>query len=302
MTIHHSDCIRGMNELVEPGSIDVIVTSPPYNIGIEYGVHDDAAPRRDYLAWTRRWTAAAEKVLSRRGSFFLNLAGKPSDPWGPFEVLMELRGTFVLQNTIHWIKSIAINPRPGGPRGAGAGTVGHYKPINSPRYVNDCHEYIFHLTKHGDVPLDRLAVGVPYADESNARRWTAGSGGARCRGNTWLVPYETIQRRTRDRPHPASFPPAVPRMCMLLHGVDRIRRVLDPFLGIGSSALAAHGLELPFTGFETDPGYLETARRRLRNAEGPSRKAHPHAGTPGILQGARPPESREQRTSDDDGG
>ena len=182
---------------------------------------------------------------------------------------MRLRERFVLQNTIHWIKSIAIDPRRGQRGGTGGrpASVGHYKPINSTRYVNDCHEYVFHLTKHGDVPLDRLALGVPYADRSNAGRWASGRGGARCRGNTWLVPYETIQRRARDRPHPATFPVALPRMSIQLHGVDRTRHVLDPFLGLGSTALAARSLGLPFTGFEIDPGYLAAARARLDDAK-----------------------------------
>ena len=272
MTLHGEDCIKGMNGLMAPGSVDVIVTSPPYNLGIGYGAYDDDGPRTDYLAWTDRWTAAAQRVLSPRGSLFLNIAGKPSAPWGPFEVLIRLRERFVLQNTIHWIKSIAIDPRGGQQGGQLSETgdppasIGHYKPINSTRYVNDCHEYVFHLTKQGDVPLDRLAVGVPYADGSNADRWAAGRGGARCRGNTWLVPYETIQRRARDRPHPATFPVALPRMCIRLHGVKRTRHVLDPFLGLGSTALAARSLGLPFTGFEIDPGYLAAARARLDNA------------------------------------
>ena len=280
--LYEEDCVKGMAERLRPGSVDVIVTSPPYNLGIDYGTYDDGPPRADYLAWTLQWTAAARTVLSEKGSLFLNIAGKPTAPWGPFEVITALRGHLVLQNTIHWIKSIAIDPRGSrgddtGRAGAAGAAVGHYKPVNSTRFVNDCHEYVFHLTKHGDVPLDRLAVGVPYADASNAGRWSTGSRGVRCRGNTWLVPYETIQRRTRDRPHPATFPTALPRMCMQLHGVERIRRVLDPFLGLGSTALAAQSLGLPFTGFEIDPEYLAAARERIRNADRADRP-HPAAG------------------------
>jgi hypothetical protein len=70
---------------------------------------------------------------------------------------------------------------------------GHYKPITSRRFVHDCHEFIFHLTKRGDVLLDRLALGVPYADKSNIARWghTAGRD-LHCRGNTWFIPYRTV--------------------------------------------------------------------------------------------------------------
>ena len=79
------------------------------------------------------------------------------------EVLFELRRHFALQNVIHWIKSIAIQKEDVGryPGIVDDVSVGHYKPINSSRYLNDAHEYIFHLTRDGGIGLDRLAVGVP---------------------------------------------------------------------------------------------------------------------------------------------
>ena len=84
---------------------------------------------------------------------------------------------------------------------------GHFKPISSQRFLNDCHEYIFHFTKSGRVEIDRLALGVPYQDKSNIARWSHTSGrDRRCRGNTWFIPYETIQSRQKERPHPATFP------------------------------------------------------------------------------------------------
>src|SRR5437868_6722843 len=73
---------------LEPSSIDVVVTSPPYNLGIDYAHYDDAGSRQEYLAWTARWTALVARVLSPGGSFCLNVAGKPKDPWGPFEVAL----------------------------------------------------------------------------------------------------------------------------------------------------------------------------------------------------------------------
>jgi site-specific DNA-methyltransferase (adenine-specific) len=250
-----------MCDVLDPGSIDVVVTSPPYNLGINYRSYDDTAPREEYLNWMQEWGESVDRVLSRDGSLFLNIGGKPSEPWGPFEVLSRLRTRFVLQNTFHWVKSIAIDAE-----AVGGGSdikknvaVGHYKPINSKRFVNDCHEYVFHLTKTGDVELDRLAIGVEYQDKSNIARWSAAKDDLRCRGNTWFVPYATIQSRDRERPHPATFPIRIPQMCVLIHGVGRVRRVLDPFLGLGHSALACKALEIPFVGFELDEGYYSEA-------------------------------------------
>lgn len=264
LAFHLGDCVRGLAKL-PAGSADVIVTSPPYNLGIAYGTYDDSGPRRAYLSWTRRWARAAARVLSEDGSLFLNVGGKPSDPWGPLEVAMELRKCgFHLQNMIHWIKSVAIEEHPGNGYAPIFTARGHYKPINSTRYLNDCHEYIFHLTRTGRVELDRLAIGVPYQDKSNIGRWTAAKQDRRCRGNTWFIPYETITS-SDERPHPAAFPTRLPEMCIRLHGLDRVKTVLDPFLGIGGTALAALRLGKSFIGYDVDAEYLRTAYERVKH-------------------------------------
>jgi site-specific DNA-methyltransferase (adenine-specific) len=269
--LRQQDCLVGMHGL-EQGSVDLVVTSPPYNIGIGYSTYNDSIPRGDYLEWTARWSAEVFRILSAEGSVFVNIAGKPSDPWVPFDVARCFAAAgFMLQNTIHWIKSIVLEP-PGadgpdehaGPRTMeGVISRGHYKPVNSTRFLNGCHEYVFHFTKTGSVPLDRLAIGVPYQDKSNIMRWRSGAEDRRCRGNTWFIPYETIQQRDTDRPHPASFPSRLPEMCMLLHGVQRTRWVLDPFLGIGSTCVAALRSSLSCIGFEIDPDYFGVACNRV---------------------------------------
>ena len=261
---HLGDCVAGMANM-EAGSIDVIVTSPPYNLGVRYGRYRDDGPREDYLRWLGDWAAAAARVLAPHGSLFLNVGSKPSDPLVPFQVLQIMTQTFKLQNVIHWIKSITIDADAVGDASPLQSdlSVGHFKPINSTRFVNDCHEYVFHLTHTGDVPLDRLAVGVPYQDKSNVTRWRSAKRDLRCRGNTWFIPYDTIQKRSTDRPHPAAFPPQLPEQCILLHGRERVRTVLDPFMGIGSTGIACRALGVGFVGFEIDSDYLQTARRNL---------------------------------------
>ncbi|MEE2658690.1 MAG: site-specific DNA-methyltransferase [Candidatus Latescibacterota bacterium] len=268
ITIHCEDCVAGMLQRLHLGSVDVVVTSPPYNLGTDYKQYDDTGSREDYVEWMGRWGAAVKEVLADDGSLFLNIGGKPSDPWGPFEVLTRLRQDFELQNVIHWVKSIAIQKEDVGryPGISGNVSVGHYKPINSPRYINDCHEYIFHLTKSGRVELDRLSIGVEYQDKSNISRWNGVKEDRRCRGNTWFIPYRTIQSRDKQRPHPATFPVKIPQMCVQLHGVERARLVVDPFLGIGNAALACLQMGVDFVGFETDSDYFEQSRETLQEA------------------------------------
>jgi site-specific DNA-methyltransferase (adenine-specific) len=261
------DCLAVLPAL-GPASIGAVVTSPPYNLGIKYRSYEDDLPRSEYLNWSDRWLRALSRVLEPSGSLFLNVGAKPTDPWIPLEVAQVARRFFKLQNTIHWVKSIAIDKDAAGAASAIGRdlAVGHYKPINSDRFVNDCHEFIFHFSPGGRTPLDRRAVGVAYQDESNLTRWAGAAGGKRCRGNTWFIPYETIQKRDRDRPHPASFPPKVPEQCLRLHGVKRAGTVLDPFNGLGNTAIAAVRLGLDYVGIELDDYYLGESIKRVKAA------------------------------------
>ncbi len=225
------DCLEGMLAL-ENGCLDVIVTSPPYNIGKEYGSYNDSRPREEYLEWMGTVFSECARLLKDDGSFFLNVGGKPSDPWIPLDLAWKARRHLRLQNVILWVKSIAI-PKDVVGRAAGLTSdlaVGHYKPVNSERYLSNCHEYIFHFTRHGSSPLDKLAIGVAYQDKSNIRRWKSVEGDARDRGTTWFIPYETIQT---SRPHPTMFPEKLPEMCISLHGVTGDTVVMDPFMGTG---------------------------------------------------------------------
>jgi site-specific DNA-methyltransferase (adenine-specific) len=246
-------------------SVSAIVTSPPYNLGIDYSTYDDTIPRGAYLDWTSQWVKGAKRVLVEDGSLFLNVGAKPTDPWPALDVAQAVRPHLKLQNTIHWIKSIAIEKSLAGARAKLDDdlAVGHYKPINSKRFLHDCHEFVFHFTPRGHTPLDRTAVGVKYQDQSNVARWNHGASGVRCRGNTWFIPYDTIQSREKDRPHPATFPPKLPEMCLRLHGLERTSLVVDPFLGLGSTAVACADLGIDFVGIEMDKGYLEEAIARF---------------------------------------
>ena len=251
-TTHNVDCLDGMAQL-GPGSVDVIVTSPPYNIGKDYGVHKDRMGAGDYLLWMADVLEACNRVLAPDGSFFLNIGGKPSDQVQPILVVSVAFGCgFTIQNTIHWIKSVAVD---------GVRSFGHFKPINSSRYLSSCAELVYHLTR-GDVMLDKFAVGARYEDNRNITRWKQGkdTGDLRDRGNTWYIPYETTRGA---RGHPAVFPVRLPLMCIALHGLKPGMLVLDPFMGTGTTAVAARELGVDFIGFEVDPHYCDTANGRI---------------------------------------
>ncbi|MEM2842126.1 MAG: site-specific DNA-methyltransferase [Thermoproteota archaeon] len=266
--VYVMDCVKGMEKFIEDGEVDVIVTSPPYNIGVKYNKYKDTIPREKYLDWMEEVAKECKRVLNDKGSFFLNIGHKPQDLWVAWEVAFRFRKHFTLQNVIIWVKSIAISKKDVGDYQNIIGdiAVGHYKPINGERFLNDCFEYIFHFTKDGNVKLDRLAIGVPYQDKTNIGRWKSATQDLRCRGNTWFIPYETIWSRKKQRPHPSTFPPKLPEMCVKLHGLNKVELVLDPFMGLGNTAVACVRLGVDWIGFEIDEYYASIAEKRIRES------------------------------------
>jgi site-specific DNA-methyltransferase (adenine-specific) len=255
------DCLQGLKQ-INPKTIDVIVTSPPYNIGKRYQTYNDFRPREEYLDWMELVAKCSKAVLKDTGSFFLNVGGKPSDLWIALDIAQRFRHYYILQNTIHWVKSIAIPKQDVGNYNSILDdiAVGHYQPVNSRRFLSNCHEFIFHFTKTGAVEIDQLAVGVKYQDKTNIGRWKIANKDLRGRGNTWFIPYTTIRNA---RLHPTVFPMKLPEMCIKLHGIRKNMLVLDPFIGAGSTALACQKLGVNFIGFEIDKTYVEIANNAL---------------------------------------
>jgi site-specific DNA-methyltransferase (adenine-specific) len=266
--IYQEDCLHFMKKIIRNGvPVDVIVTSPPYNINKNYRSYVDKKERNEYLSWLSEIARTSYNILKNEASFFLNLSGAPSDSLLPLEVAKAFFDSgYKLQNTIHWIKSISIEKEDLAKTGSFSPSknvsLGHFKPIISERFLNDFHEYIFHFTKDGDVKLDKLAIGVPYQDKTNIGRWKSSKEDKRDRGNVWFIPYQTIRK---ERPHPAIFPERLPYLCIKLHGIKKGMLVYDPFMGIGNTALACIQLNVNFIGTEIDYGYIQSAKERIDN-------------------------------------
>lgn len=291
-----ADCCEWMSSQ-RAGSIRCVVTSPPYNLGVAYDSYEDSQPRAEYLGWLGTVFGQIRRVLHEQGHFFLNVGYSNMDPWVDFEVAAVAREHFALQNRITWVKSISIADE----------TFGHFKPVNSPRFLNATNELVFHFTKSGSVPVDRSAIGVPYKWKSNLDKRSRIRGrlakslgyenwrdfraratpeeqrnleaeldfrvrrigrveDRRCRGNTWFIPYDTIRDRELDRgSHPATFPVALPEMCIRFAGCKRGTLVYDPFVGSGTTMIAARALGMRGVGTDIDDRYVAYAMDRLRS-------------------------------------
>jgi len=255
------DCLNVLRAM-PAGSVDVIVTSPPYNQAVAYSQYDDRMAREVYLTLLTERFAELYRVLKPDGSFFLNIngSGTKEDLTLPYAIIDRGVATgFVPQNEIVWVKAIALDNA----------VRGHVKPVNSQKYLDRAHERILHLTKGGDVMLEKLAIGTPFADKSNIGR-RGHLQDLRCGTNNWFLPYRTVQSKAEKFDHPAGFPVELPLRCIKLHGLRPDLMVLDPFLGAGTTLVAAQALGCRSIGIEIDHKYVEIAIRRLKEAEGQS--------------------------------
>lgn len=261
--IFQLDCISFMRHW-GGNKVDVIVTSPPYNLGKNYSKYKDNKERGEYIKWMGLVAEESVNIMKDGGSFFLNIGGRPSDPWLAFDVAREFNKHYHLQNVIHWVKHISIPKEDSTQKNILNGDIsfGHFKPINTNTYLNQCQEYIFHFSKTGKTQLDKLAIGVPYQHKSNVTRWKD-KRDLRDRGNVWFIRYENKQGGFEPILHPSIFPEKLPYLCIKLHGIIHEMLVYDPFMGIGTTAAACLRLGVDFIGTEIDKNYIDIAKERI---------------------------------------
>jgi site-specific DNA-methyltransferase (adenine-specific) len=269
-TLVEGDVLDCLAEIPDQ-SIHCIVTSPPYNIGKNYGDKvDDKKPMNEYLDWIAEVFLDCKRVLTDDGSLFVNVGYSSTQPWIAMDVAQALRKDWFLQNNITWVKNVSI----------GEESYGHFKPIQSKRFLNVTNESILHFTKTGDVEIHRLEIGVPFKWKCNLKPRGKDKDGndkpekadVRCRGNSWFIPYETIKNNEKDRGgHPASFPVELAEKCIKIAvGKNTDAVVLDPFLGSGTTLVACNNLGLRGTGFDINPEFLEFAQLRVSDKDRPS--------------------------------
>lgn len=256
--IGNAACVEGdslqVMKAMEDGVVDLTMTSPPYNLGIPYadGI-DDAQPRAVYLDWMREVFGELHRILKDDGQVLVNIGGSLVDPGVPYEVLQVARDAgFQLQNNIIWAKHISVDDQL---------SIGHFKPVNSDRFLNNVFEHVFHLTKDRKRPIDRLSVGVKFVHPSNLSRWNH-TRDKRCRGNIWMVPYETVTSQ-RDAAHPATYPEQLVKMGLSLMGAKKGQIILDPFVGTGTTSAVAAMKGIDSIGIEMSPTYAAAFRARI---------------------------------------
>jgi adenine-specific DNA-methyltransferase len=246
--IYNVDCLQALRQLPK-NLVDLTVTSPPYNIGKEY---ETPLLLEEFLSWCGQWIIEVHRVTRNNGAFWLNL-GYLSWPNRakamPIPYLLWNRIPFFLIQEIVW--------------NYGAGVAG--KRFFSPRnekflwYVKNESDYTFNLDDVRDP-------NVKYPNQKKNGKIKVNPLGKNPT-DVWQIPKVTSgkDRASRERtPHPAQFPVAI---------IDRILRaasnegglVLDPFMGSGTTAVAAMNLRRTVVGLEIKEEYCEIAAKRLES-------------------------------------
>ena len=235
--IHNDLCAT---ESVAPRSVDLIVTSPPYNVDIPYASHDDRLGYREYLEFSRRWLARCYRWLKRDGRLCLNIP-LDKNKGGQQSVGADLttiakRVGYRYHATIVWNEG-NISRRT---------AWGSWMSASAP-YVIAPVELIVVLFKT-QWKKDR-AGGESDITRREFMEWTNG---------LWTFNGE----RRKRYGHPAPFPEELPTRCVRLFSFVG-ETVLDPFLGSGTTLVAARRCGRAAIGIEIDTGYCRTARDRI---------------------------------------
>jgi len=225
---------------LERESIDLIITSPPYNVGIEYENTDDTMSYEDYLSWTKDWLKKALELLKEDGRMCLNIPldknkGGLKSVYADITCIAKEVG-YKYQSTIVWNEQ-NISRRT---------AWGSWLSASAP-YVIAPVEMIVVLYKG---QWKKKNKGFSDISQEEFIEWTNGM---------WTFSGESKKRVG----HPAPFPLELPKRCIKLFSYVG-DTVLDPFAGSGTTLISAYKLERKAIGVEISKEYFNLAKERIQ--------------------------------------
>jgi DNA modification methylase len=257
---------RQMRE-VDDGSVQLIVTSPPYNVGKNYSQHYDAMELREYLAFLKEVWKECARVLARGGRIAINIANtwrKPYLPLNAYIAQQIIDLGLLMRGEIIWDKGAS----------AGVSTAwGSFARASNPT-LRDVHEYILIFCKES-WKLEETHGIESGIENLEFVEWTK---------SVWRSPqdevvdsqktiwkFDTQNKRRNGKNaivHPAPFPLDLPlRLLLLYTNIGDV--VLDPFMGSGTTALAAKMTQRRYIGYEISAEYCALAEERLAALDQP---------------------------------
>ena len=224
---------------IPDSSVHLMVTSPPYNVGKEY---DEDLDLNAYLDLLRDVFSETYRVLVSGGRACVNIANigrKPYIPYHKFIIDKMLEVGFLMRGEVIWNKSA----------GAGASTAwGSWCSATNPT-LRDTHEYILIFSK-----------GKFSRNGKDKESTISGDEFLQFTKSIWEFQPESAKKVG----HPAPFPVELPYRCIQLY-TFKGDVVLDPFCGVGTTAIAALETNRHFICLDNNPEYIEKAKRRIEN-------------------------------------
>lgn len=237
--IHLGDCLEIMQQ-IPAETVDMVVTSPPYNLQIEYNSYEDNLSKEDYLIWCTKWINQCTNLLKDGGRIAINIPieSNVNGKWFMCNDYINILNSVGLIQTafIIWYKTQVTSRT----------AWGSWLSPSCPSVNQPC-ECILVYSKG-----TRKKEGNPkLIDITNKEfvEWTLG---------VWNMQAEL------NRTHPAPFPVELPARLIKLYTYQQ-DVVLDPFIGSGTTAIACSEFKRNFIGIEMDEKYYQMATERVND-------------------------------------
>jgi len=228
---------------IVPASVDLVITSPPYNVDIQYGSHKDDVSYVDYLQFSKEWMARCYDFLKEDGRFCLNVPldknkGGQQSVGADLTTLAKEIG-FNYHSTIIWNEG-NISRRT---------AWGSWMSASAPYVI---------------APVELIII--LYKDSWKKNSGSKKSDVTRDEFMSWTNGMWTFNGESKKRVgHPAPFPIELPRRCIKMFSYVG-DTVLDPFLGSGTTLVAAYQNGRKGIGVDVDKGYCKLAKSRIETA------------------------------------
>jgi site-specific DNA-methyltransferase (adenine-specific) len=229
--------------IIPDNSLHLMITSPPYNVSKEY---DEDLSLKEYLEMLRKVFTETYRVLINGGRACINVANLGRKPYIPLsdyisQIMIEIG--FNMRGEIIWNKAASASP---------STAWGSWMSASNP-ILRDIHEYILVFSK-GDYKRERKKTEKDTKQNTISKEefmeWTK---------SIWTFNAESARRVG----HPAPFPIDLPyRLIQLYSFTTDI--ILDPFMGSGTTAIAALKSNRNYVGFEINKDYIELINNRTK--------------------------------------
>ncbi len=240
--LYNMDCLDGMHQ-INNNFVDLIITSPPYNVGKEY---EENMVFGEYLGFMEKVFEQCYRILKSDGRICINIGNmgrKPYNPYSDYFTIMMNKIGFKMIGEFIWDK---------GPSAGTSTAWGSWCSASCPS-IRDVHEYILVFCKD---EYKKECKGVSTITKEEFLEYTK---------SIWMFQTESA----RKIGHPAPFPPELPMRLIKLFSYEG-DLILDPFAGSGTTLVVAKQLNRNYIGFEKKAGYCDITKRRLMSCWKPT--------------------------------